>query len=155
MSWIYFLKHKSEAFKVFVDFYNMICTQFQAKPHIFRTDNGREYVNSDMHQFFTTKGIIHQTSCRDTPQQNGVAERKKKNFTRNNSCYHARILCSYLSLARGSCHSKLPHQPSSHKSLNYCTPLNTLKNHNLLPFAYSLFPKIFGCTVFVHCQKRM
>ena len=67
MSWIYFLKHKSEVFKVFVNFYNMICTQFQAQPHIFRTDNGSEYVNSDMHQFLTTKGLIHQTSCSDTP----------------------------------------------------------------------------------------
>ena len=35
MSWIYFLKHKSEVFKVFIDFYNMICTQFQAQSHIF------------------------------------------------------------------------------------------------------------------------
>ena len=40
----------------------------------------------------------------------------------------------------------------STKSLNYCTPL---KHHNLLPFAHSLSPKIFGCIVFVHCPKRM
>ena len=67
MSWIYFLKHKFEVFKVFVDFYNMICTQFQAKPRIFITDTGKEYIDSDMHQFLTTKGLIHQTSCSDTP----------------------------------------------------------------------------------------
>ena len=114
MSWIYFLKHKSEVFKVFFDFYNMICTQFQAQPHMFRIDNGREYVNSDMHQFLTTMCIIHQTSCPKHPKK-WRSRTKKQNFTRNDSCYHARILCPYLSLARGSCHSKLPHQPSSHK----------------------------------------
>ncbi|XP_057529897.1 uncharacterized mitochondrial protein AtMg00810-like [Amaranthus tricolor] len=67
--WIYFLKHKSEVFKVFVDFYHMICTQFQTPIRILRTDNGREYVNTEMHQFFTSKGIIHQTSCPDTPNK--------------------------------------------------------------------------------------
>ena len=63
---------------MFVEFYNMICTQFQTQPRMIRTDNGREYINSDMHQFFTQKGLIHQTSCPDTPQQNGVAEQKKR-----------------------------------------------------------------------------
>ena len=40
MCWIYFLKHKSEVFDVFVKFYNMIVTQFIAKPKILRSDNG-------------------------------------------------------------------------------------------------------------------
>ena len=32
MSWVYFLKHKSEFFSVFVTFYNMLCTQLHATP---------------------------------------------------------------------------------------------------------------------------
>ena len=32
MSWVYFLKHKSEVFSVFVTFYNTIKTQFHAQP---------------------------------------------------------------------------------------------------------------------------
>ena len=78
MSWIYFLRQKSEVFHVFVEFYNMICTQFQTQPCMLRTDNGREYINSNMQKFFKQKGLIHQTSCPDTPQQNGVAERKNR-----------------------------------------------------------------------------
>jgi len=29
-----------------------------------------------MNEFFSSKGIIHQTSCVETPEQNGIAERK-------------------------------------------------------------------------------
>ena len=43
---------------------------------ILRSDNGREYVNLDMKQLFAIHGLIHQTTCPNTPQQNGVAERK-------------------------------------------------------------------------------
>ena len=31
-----------------------------------------------MKGFFTEKGLIHQTTCPNTPQQNGVAEQKNK-----------------------------------------------------------------------------
>ena len=40
MSWVYFLKHKSEVFSVFVTFYNMLKTQFHATPQILRFENG-------------------------------------------------------------------------------------------------------------------
>ena len=40
MRWVYFLKNKSEVFDVFVKFYNLIVTQFHAKPKILRSDNG-------------------------------------------------------------------------------------------------------------------
>ena len=33
-----------------------------------------------MQQFFLDHGLVHQTSCPDTPQQNGVAERKNRNL---------------------------------------------------------------------------
>ena len=76
MSWIYFHKHKSEVFNVFVKFYNMILTQFHTRLKILRSDNGGEYVSHKIKHFFLEHGMLHQTTCLDTPQQNGVAERK-------------------------------------------------------------------------------
>ncbi|XP_035838860.1 uncharacterized protein LOC118486484 [Helianthus annuus] len=51
---------------------------FEAKVKIFRSDNGTEFVNAQMDTFVKSHGIIHQTSCTYTPQQNGVVERKHR-----------------------------------------------------------------------------
>jgi transposase InsO family protein len=45
-----------------------------------RTDNGTEYVNKEFGAFLSAHGILHQTSCPDTPPQNGVAERKNRHI---------------------------------------------------------------------------
>ncbi|XP_076911762.1 uncharacterized protein LOC143569831 [Bidens hawaiensis] len=39
---------------------------------IIRSDNGSEFVNSQVQTFFRDKGVIHHTSCTYTTQQNGV-----------------------------------------------------------------------------------
>lgn len=63
----------SETRKCIESFYNMIETQFKEKIKLLRSDIG---VKFQMRDFFNTKGIIHQRSCVETPQQNGVVERK-------------------------------------------------------------------------------
>lgn len=43
-----------------------------------RSDNGLEFTS--LRHYYATKGIIHQTSCVDTPQQNGRVERKHQHI---------------------------------------------------------------------------
>ncbi|KAG8502903.1 hypothetical protein CXB51_000532 [Gossypium anomalum] len=78
--WIYLLKEKSEVSRVFQSFHLMIRTQFNSNIHTLRTDNGREYFNSILSPYLSEQGIIHQSSCPDTPQQNGVSERKNRHL---------------------------------------------------------------------------
>ena len=78
MTWIYFLKHKFEVFDKFATFFKLIQTQFHTTIQTLMSDNGREFVNNPMTQFCKEKGVIHQTSCAYTPEQNGVAERKNR-----------------------------------------------------------------------------
>lgn len=52
MTWVYLLKNKSKVFDKFTIFYTMIQTQFQKNIQVFRSDNGGEFVNSDMNFFF-------------------------------------------------------------------------------------------------------
>nr|GFA22561.1 integrase, catalytic region, zinc finger, CCHC-type, peptidase aspartic, catalytic [Tanacetum cinerariifolium] len=43
-----------------------------------RTDNGTEFVNQTLHDYFEDVGISHETSVARSPQQNGVVERHNR-----------------------------------------------------------------------------
>ena len=58
----------------------MIKTQFAQSVKVIRSDNGAEFTSGPMKQFYGEQGIIHQTSCTDTPQQNGRVERKNRHI---------------------------------------------------------------------------
>ena len=45
-----------------------------------RLDNGEEYLNQTLGNYFLENGIIHQTSCVGIPQQNWIAARKNKHL---------------------------------------------------------------------------
>ncbi|RVW12231.1 Retrovirus-related Pol polyprotein from transposon RE1 [Vitis vinifera] len=58
----------------------MIETQYNAKVRVLRSDNGGEYQSSDLQKYLKGHDIIHQTTCSNTPQQNGVVERKNRHL---------------------------------------------------------------------------
>lgn len=58
----------------------MTQTQFEAKIHVLKTDNAKDYFNSILGNFLKREGIVHQSSCIDIPQQNGIDERKNKHL---------------------------------------------------------------------------
>ena len=78
VTWVYLLKHKSDVCNVFRSFHHMIVTQSNAHIKVIRSDNGREYFKTELIKFMNSKGILHQTTCLYSPQQNGVAERKNR-----------------------------------------------------------------------------
>ncbi|KAD6119282.1 hypothetical protein E3N88_10553 [Mikania micrantha] len=54
----------------------MVKTQFGKEIKRIRCDNRGEFVSNQMHKFYVTEGIVLETTCPHTPQQNGVVERK-------------------------------------------------------------------------------
>ncbi|KAG8497017.1 hypothetical protein CXB51_008247 [Gossypium anomalum] len=148
--WVYLLKEKSETPKVFQHFHSMVRTQFNSTIHTLHTDNGREYFNSVLSPYLSDQSIIHQSSCPDTPQQNGISERKNRHllavaraimFTMNVPKY------LWGEAVLTACHL-INRMPS--KVLNFQTPLNTLLKSFPLFRVPNLPAKIFGCKVFVH-----
>ncbi|XP_019158475.1 PREDICTED: uncharacterized protein LOC109155214 [Ipomoea nil] len=153
MTWVYFLKHKSEVFDKFTMFYAMIQTQFQKNIQIFRSDNGGEFVNTHMQQFFQKKGIIHQTTCPHTPEQNGVVERKNRillEITRA-LLIESRVPKSFWPEAIATAAYLINRLPTNILKLK--TPLQTLSGFTKVPPALTLQPRIFGCSIFVHIPK--
>lgn len=59
----------------------MVRTQFNTKIKIVRLDNAMELEKSVAgSNFFFSLGIVHQTSCIGTPQQNRVVQRKHRHL---------------------------------------------------------------------------
>ena len=76
VTWVFLMKEKSEVGQIFQTFHKMIQNQFQTKIQVLKTDNGKEFFHSNLGSYLQNQGIIHLSYCVDTPQQNGVAERK-------------------------------------------------------------------------------
>lgn len=72
------MKEKSEVSAVLRDFVSMTERQFGAEIKTVRSDNGTEFMC--LRNYFLQKGILHETSCVGTPQQNGRAERKHRHI---------------------------------------------------------------------------
>nr|GEW04115.1 hypothetical protein [Tanacetum cinerariifolium] len=52
--------------------------QLSLKVKVIRSDNGTEFENNDLNQFYGMKGIKREFSVPRTPQQNGITERKNR-----------------------------------------------------------------------------
>ncbi|CAH9119111.1 unnamed protein product [Cuscuta epithymum] len=76
--WVYLLVDKTEVFSMFMNFCAMVDRQFSQRIKMVRSDNGTEF--NCLKDFFRTSGIIFQTSCVATPQQNGRVERKHRHI---------------------------------------------------------------------------
>ena len=74
------MKNRSELLSIFSAFCAEIKTQFNVSVRILRSDNAKEYFSEPFNSYMSQNGILHQSSCVDTPPQNGVAERKNRHL---------------------------------------------------------------------------
>ena len=58
----------------------MVHTQFSCTIKLFRSDNAKEYLDSDFLSFLQAHGTLSHRSCAGTSQQNGRAERKHRHI---------------------------------------------------------------------------
>ena len=74
------MRQKSEAYEALSTFVYMAKTQFKKQVRRVRSDNAVEFNDSLCKPFFNKLGIHHETSCVDTPEQNGRVERRHRNI---------------------------------------------------------------------------
>ena len=55
--WVYFLKHKSEIFGLFKVFKALVENQSRRKLKILKSENGGEYLNSELIKYFVDAGV--------------------------------------------------------------------------------------------------
>jgi hypothetical protein len=78
MTIVLFLNKKSEAFKNFKTYKEMVETEIELKIKCLRLDNGGEFTLKEFMEFCSEHGIKRQFSVAMTPQHNGFVERKNK-----------------------------------------------------------------------------
>nr|GEU71051.1 retrovirus-related Pol polyprotein from transposon TNT 1-94 [Tanacetum cinerariifolium] len=71
-------RSKDEAPEVIKAFLKRITILLQSPVIIIRNDNGTEFKNQVLKEYFDSVGISHQVSSVQTPQQNGVVERRNR-----------------------------------------------------------------------------
>ncbi|KAJ9671998.1 hypothetical protein PVL29_025581 [Vitis rotundifolia] len=141
------MKNRAELFSIFQKFYAEIQTQFNISIRVLRSDNAREYFSAPFTSFMSHHGILHQSSCAHTPQQNGVAERKNRHLVET-----ARTILL---------HSNVPFRFWGDAVLTACYLINRMPSsvlHDQIPHSllfpdqplYFLPPRVFGCICFVH-----
>ncbi|GJS92095.1 retrovirus-related pol polyprotein from transposon TNT 1-94 [Tanacetum coccineum] len=69
---------KDEAPEAIIKCIKNIQVHLNATVRNVQTDNGTEYVNQTLREFYENVGISHQTSVARTPQQNDVVERRNR-----------------------------------------------------------------------------
>jgi transposase InsO family protein len=77
-TWVFFLHDKSKVASIFKKFAKKAQNEFDCKIKKIRSDNRKEFDNTNIHEYYHEIGIKHEVSATYTPQQNGVVERKNR-----------------------------------------------------------------------------
>lgn len=154
MTWLYLMTSKGELNLLFQKFHKMVETQYNAQIQVLCSDNGGEYKNSELQQYLEAHRIIHQTTCSNTPQQNGVAKQKNRQLLEvvHASLIEAHMPLSYWGEALNSAAYLINWVPSS--SIDFQTSFQALSDAVVAATVPNLPPHIFGCVAFVHLHKH-
>ncbi|GJT97584.1 retrovirus-related pol polyprotein from transposon TNT 1-94 [Tanacetum coccineum] len=77
-TWVRFLRSKDEALEAIIKCIKNIQVRLNATIRNVRTDNGIEFVNQTLREFYENVSISHQISVARTPQQNCIVERRNR-----------------------------------------------------------------------------
>jgi transposase InsO family protein len=75
-TWIFFLHDKSKVANCFKKFAKRAQNEFEVKIKKIRSDNGKEFDNTNIEAYCDEIGIKHEVSSTYNPQQNSVVERE-------------------------------------------------------------------------------
>ena len=107
MTWVCLMKSKSEVNLLFQKFHKMVCSPYNAQNQVLRGDNGGEYLIFELKRYLEAHEIIHQTTCSDTPQQNGGSRAEKSSLVGGCPCFIDRSTYAFILI--GDTHLPLQH----------------------------------------------
>lgn len=154
MTELYLMKHKSDVGEIVKRFYHMVHTQYSLPVKVLRCDNGGEYINQDFSQFLQDKGLLHETTCHQTPQHNEVAERKNRHILEITWALLIGAWALKTYWADAVTYDVYLMNRIPLRVLSFRTPLAMLGDHVSIFSTLHLEPRVFGCVAYVHLHKN-
>jgi transposase InsO family protein len=113
---------------------------------VLRSDNDMEYTNRAMQNFLQYNGIVHQTTCVSTPEQNDVAERKNRYILGVTMCllFVMNVLKYLWGEAAQTATYLINRIPL--RAVDFSTPIEMLAGTT----SFKVPPKKFECVCFLH-----
>ena len=147
--WVYFLKHKHEAFSKFKEWKIMVENQIGSKLKKLRTNNGLEFCSKEFNEFYTKNGISRHRTCSETPQQNGIVERMNRKILEKVRCMlnESGLPKGFWAEATNTDVYIINRSPYS--TINFLTPMHVWLGRK--PSLAHLRP--FGCIAYIHVNR--
>ena len=144
-TWLTLLPSKDRVLEAFMNFQAYVSNQYNASVKILRSDNGGEYMGNAFKSHLAKHGIVHQTTCPYTPQQNGVAERKNRHLMEvaRSMMFHTNVPKRFWGDAVQTACYLINRVPT--KILGDLSPFEVLNKSK--PFLDHL--RVFGCVCYV------
>lgn len=79
-TWVFLMQTNDQTLSHLRNFFSMVTTQFKTTVQFVRSDNAMDFFNHNCSSLFSSLGILHESSCTYTPQQNEVVERKHRHL---------------------------------------------------------------------------
>ena len=147
--WVFFLKQKSEVFKMYRQWRLAVELEHGVPNKKIRSDNGGEYTSTEFEEYLANAGKQHDTSVPDTPEQNGVAERANRTLVETARCMlnDAGLPKKYWAEAVNTAVHLRNRSPTV--AVTGVTPYEAL--YGVKPQVSAL--KVFGATGYAHIPK--
>ena len=148
--WVYFLKTKDQVFEHFKKFHAMAEREKRKPLKCLHTDNRGKYLSNEFKSNCSEKGIRHEKTVSDTPQQNGVAKKMNGTIVKKVRCMlrMANLPKSFwCEVVQTACYliNWSPFIPLEFDILKrVCTRKDIYYSHL----------KVFGCKAFAHVPKE-
>jgi hypothetical protein len=144
------MKTKGQVFSRFQEFKSLVENQTGKKIRVMRSDNGGEYTSKEFIDFCVGKGIGRELTILYNPQQNGVAEMKKKAIVgATRAMLHDHRLPLFL-WAEACCTIFYLQNRSPHRVVGSMTPEEDFSGKK--PKVGHFY--IFGCITYSHVPSK-
>ncbi|GJR78212.1 retrovirus-related pol polyprotein from transposon TNT 1-94 [Tanacetum coccineum] len=117
-TWVKFLRSKDETPAFVINLLKQLQVGLNKTVRFVRTDNGTEFVNKALTDYYESVGITHEKTVLRTPQQNGIVERRNRTLVERRN----RTLCWLHTKQEGLTEQTAPVHSSPGPAHNLLTP---------------------------------